>query len=339
MVKDTDGLFIHRDRRGHLHPLSSSADSRAIFQHTRGGGPRQASKATDKPSEHTLSSHTHPLAFGSPSRCSCIRMRIYGDLQRAHADSIKRNAALPARRIHSSLGSIAVGLVTWQSPHTPIVPSASAGGANGIVPAFAAAVSCRATRGFFAFARASRIRRRCAPQPQLMSNRRCQCSSPATSGGSTYGPTRPRFRGATVSKIGFARRGSLGRLIFILTVNTANVINFQLAGGGDPCRPCRGDPGALRSAGSTAGQVGRRLGGGHRPGNLLGCPPTRRDCSQSTYKLMYSMAGWQRLPGFASFHANLVVWWCGVRLLLRCVGAFPRAASASATTCPPAAAV
>jgi len=271
----------------------------------------KTSKATDNlPS--TLYLAYSSLAFGSALALFLYPHAITGTFSARSQTSIKRNAAfLPAYSF--MLGLIALLGYMAVAAHTH-VPSASAGGANGIVPALLQQFFAGPLAGF-AFA-AIAIG---ALVPAAV-------MSIAAANLFTRNIWRQYIRPnstslseeATVSKI-VSLVVKLGALVFILTVNTANVINFQLAGGVWILQTLPAVILALyvrwldRWAVVAGWAVGIGLGtywGVTNPAGLF----------SSTYKL--DVFGWHVgsvYPGFAAFVANLVVVvvWSAVAVAVR----------------------
>ena len=283
----------------------------AIFQHTEAAVHAKTSKATDNlPSSLYLAYSS--LAFGSALALFLYPHAITGTFSARSQTSIRRNAAfLPAYSF--MLGLIALLGYMAVAAHTH-VPGASAGGANGIVPALLQQFFAGPLAGF-AFA-AIAIG---ALVPAAV-------MSIAAANLFTRNIWRQYIRPnstslseeATVSKI-VSLVVKLGALVFILTVNTANVINFQLAGGVWILQTLPAVILALYVRwldrwGVVAGwAVGIGLGtywGVTNPAGLF----------SSTYKL--DVFGWHVgsvYPGFAAFVANLVVVvvWSAVAVAVR----------------------
>ncbi len=195
----------------------------SIFQHTEAAVHAKTSKATDNlPSTLYLGYST--LAFGSALALFLYPHAITGTLSARAQKVIRRNAAfLPAYSF--MLGLMALLGYMAVAAHTT-VPGKSGGGANGIVPAL---LQQMFTGPFAGFAFAAIAIGALVPAAVM---------SIAAANLFTRNIWRQYIRPhstspseeATVAKI-VSLIVKLGALVFILTVNTTDVINFQLAGG------------------------------------------------------------------------------------------------------------
>jgi SSS family solute:Na+ symporter len=195
----------------------------AIFHASEAAVKAGHSKATDNlPSTLYLAYST--LAFGSALALFLYPHAITGTFSARSQTAVKRNAAfLPAYSF--LLGLIALLGYMAVAAHTK-TPGSNGGGANGIVPAL---LQQMFEGPFAGFAFAAIAIGALVPAAVM---------SIAAANLFTRNIWRQYIRPnstslseeATVSKL-VSLIVKLGALVFILTVNTANVINFQLAGG------------------------------------------------------------------------------------------------------------